>query len=373
MKWSWRMGQIAGISIFIHWTFLILIGWIVFLSIERGQNFNDTAKGIAFILSIFACVLLHELGHALAARRYDIPTRDITLLPIGGVARLERMPEEPKQELVVAIAGPLVNAFIATFLFIIIEFIYHVSDIYPKLALIRGDFLVNLMWVNITLVIFNLLPAFPMDGGRILRAILAQRFEYVHATQIAASIGQFMAIMFGILGFFSNWFLLFISLFVYLGAAEEAHMVKIKSVFKGVPVREAMVTRFSSVHEKEPVSVVVKELLNSCQQDFPIVSDSGVVGIITRNDLIRTLAEGKMDIAVSDIMQKNCPLVDEREMLEDVFKKMREGNISTLPVIRSGDVVGIITLENLGEWMMIQSALRKAKARHEIEDIFNLK
>ena len=328
--------------------------------------------GIGFILSIFGCVVLHELGHALAARRYNIPTKDITLLPIGGVARLERMPEDPKQELWVALAGPAVNVVIATILFILIQLWIDISTIY-EIKLTEGIFLVNLMWVNVILVIFNLLPAFPMDGGRVLRALLAYRYEYVRATQIAASIGQFMAILFGIWGLFSNPFLLFIAIFVYLGAGEEAHMVQMKSIFKGVPVRQAMVTRFETLQEHDTVATAVEKLIAGSQHDFPVIDHDMIVGVVTRHDLLRALAEKDQQTPISQIMQRNCPVIDEKEMLESTFQKMRQGNIPTLPVVRGNQLIGLITLENLGEWMMVQSALRKTKARHEIEDIFNVK
>ena len=371
MKWSWRLGSISGIGIFMHWTFLLLIAWILFAHLGRGDDMGKTLEGAGFILAIFACVILHELGHALAARRYGIPTRDITLLPIGGVARLERMPEEPSQELRVALAGPLTSLAVAALLFSAANLIAGLDGLY-KVKLVGGPLLVKLMWVNVALTVFNLLPAFPMDGGRVLRALLATRMDYVRATQVAASVGQVMAIAFGFLGFFFNWFLIFIALFVYLGAQEEAHMVQVKSIFRGVPVREAMITHFRTLEEEDPISEAVRELISGDQQDFPVMRGGQVSGILTRRDLVQALAEGRQAEPVGEVMRPPCGTVDEKDMLESTFQRMQEAGCSAMPVVRGDHIVGIVNLENVGEWLMVHSALRHAKARSDIEDIFRL-
>jgi len=376
MKWSWKLGQVAGIGIFIHWTFVLLIAYLVYVFMSQGSDLRGVLDGIAFVLAIFGCVVLHELGHALMARRFGIHTRDITLLPIGGVARLERMPEKPWQELFVALAGPAVNVLIASVLFGVIVAWIGISQLWDltegvQSALARGSFLLWLLAANVALVLFNLVPAFPMDGGRVLRALLATQLEYVQATQIAASIGQTLAIVFGILGLFVQqpWWL-FIALFVYLGADAEAHMVRVRSVMRGVPTRAAMVTRFRTFSPLEPLSSAMRELLAGQQQDFPVIEEDRIVGMLTRSDLLAAIAEGKQDTAIATVMRRDVRTVDEAEMLDSTFQRMREGGRSTLPVLREGRLVGIVTLENVGEWMMIQSALRKGKARGDVEDIY---
>src|SRR5512137_1927396 len=220
MKWQWKLGRFAGIDVYIHATFLLLIGWVGYSHWLERQNWGDVASGILFILALFLCVVLHEYGHALTARKYGIKTRDITLYPIGGVARLERMPDKPIEELWVALMGPAVNVVIAAGLF---AYLFFSRTLVPlnELTVASGSFAERLMTVNLSLVLFNLIPAFPMDGGRVLRAILAMRMEYVRATQVAANIGQGMALLFGFLGLFGNPTLLFIAFFVWIGASQE--------------------------------------------------------------------------------------------------------------------------------------------------------
>lgn len=365
MTASWKIGSIRGIGIYVHWTFLILIGWVVLIHVGRGQDLAATVKGVVFVLAVFGCIVLHELGHATAAQQFGIQTRDITLLPIGGLARLERMPEEPLQELWVALAGPLVNVVIAGILFLFVgeqAILEHLSS--PE-KFVSGPFWIELMLVNILLVVFNMIPAFPMDGGRVLRALLATRLDYVQATRIAASVGQFFAIVLGFIGLFGNFFLLFIALFVYLGAQEEAQAVEVRSNFRGIPVRNAMITRFRTLSENEPLSTAIQELLAGSQQDFPVVRGEQVVGILVRDDLLKALAEGHRDRSVGEVARRDCRMVEESEMLDESFRRMREGGCSMLPVVRGGRLVGLLSLENVGEFLMIQSALRQAQRRRE--------
>jgi Zn-dependent protease len=228
MKWSWKLGEFRGIGVYVHATFFILIGFIVLSYWSQGQSLQATLAGVGFILALFACVVLHEFGHALMAAKFGVKTRDITLLPIGGLARLERMPDEPMQELWVALAGPAVNVVIAAALYAWLQLTTSLTPL-GQLSVTSGPFLERLMFVNVVLVLFNMLPAFPMDGGRVLRALLANHMEYTRATQIAATVGQAMALVFGFVGFFTNPFLLFIALFVWIGAAQEASMAQMKS------------------------------------------------------------------------------------------------------------------------------------------------
>ncbi|MBI1783872.1 site-2 protease family protein, partial [Candidatus Sumerlaeota bacterium] len=297
--------------------------------------------------------------HALTAKKFGIQTRDITLYPIGGVARLERMPDQPAQELWVALAGPAVNVVIATALFAVQ---YASGTLAPlnQLTMVNGPFLERLMIVNAFLVVFNMLPAFPMDGGRVLRALLAMRMNYVQATQIAASLGQAMAFFFGFLGLWANPVLVFIAFFVWIGAAQEASMVQMKFALGGIPVAQAMLTNFRALPPHETLAHVIEYILEGSQHDFPVVDEEGrVLGVLTRGDLVVALAHRPKETSVGEVMRRDLPQLESTELLENAFARMQEEGAATLPVMRNGRLVGLLTSENVGEFLMIQSALSR--------------
>lgn len=360
MKWQWKLGRFAGIDVYVHATFLLLIGWVGYSHWLENRNWGEVLSGILFILALFLCVVLHEYGHALTARRYGIRTRDITLYPIGGVARLERMPEKPIEELWVALMGPAVNVVIAAVLFV---YLYVTHSLVPlrDLTIASGSFAERLMVVNIWLVLFNLIPAFPMDGGRVLRALLAMRMDFVRATQVAANIGQALAFVFGFIGLFSNPFLLFIAFFVWIGASQEAGAVQVKSTVSGVPVTRAMLTDFKSLSPRDNLSQVVALILAGSQHDFPVVDANGrVAGILERDAFMKALTQHGQSAPVVDFIRRDLPEVDSYEMLEMVINRLHETGSKTLPVTHNGQLVGMITMENITEYLMIRSALNAA-------------
>jgi CBS-domain-containing membrane protein len=214
------------------------------------------------------------------------------------------------------------------------------------------------MVVNVFLVVFNMLPAFPMDGGRVVRALLAQRMNYVRATQLAANLGQGMALLFGLIGFFSNPFLLFIAFFVWIGATQEASMVQMRSALGGIPVNHAMVTDYQTLSPGDNLEKAVQMILSGSQQDFPVVEGLEVVGVLTRQDLLRALAEQGEATLVSAVMQRDIQVVDSSEMLEAAFQRLQACQCHTLPVQQSGRLVGLLTMDNVGEFISIRSALK---------------
>jgi Zn-dependent protease/CBS domain-containing protein len=361
MRWQWKLGTFAGIDVFIHATFLLLIGWVGYTHWLEHGTIAKVVEGILFILALFLSVVLHEYGHALTARRYGIKTRDITLYPIGGVARLERMPDKPIEELWVALMGPAVNVVIAAVLFVILYLSGSLAQM-SDLTVASGSFLTRLMLVNVSLVVFNLLPAFPMDGGRVLRALLAMRMDYVRATQIAATIGQGMAFLFGLAGLFGNPFLLFIAFFVWIGASQEASMVQMRNTISGIPVTHAMQTRFDTLSPSDRLDRVVSLILAGSQQDFPVVENGQFVGVLTRDDFIKALSEHGQNTPVADVIRRNVPTVDSHEMVEKALMRLQESGAKTLPVMHAGRFVGLVTSENITEFLMIRSALKTAGA-----------
>ncbi|MCC6484077.1 MAG: site-2 protease family protein [Armatimonadetes bacterium] len=358
MKWSWKIGKIAGIDIFVHATFFLIFAWVILAYYLQGKSAVATVLGLIFVSALFACIVFHELGHALTARRFGIKTRDITLLPIGGVARLERMPDEPVQELWVALAGPAVNVVIAAVLFAVLK-ATHTLVPTNGLTMTNGPFLERLALVNVFLVLFNLIPAFPMDGGRVLRAVLATRMEYSQATAAAASVGQMIALGFGFLGLMAgNPFLIFIAFFVWIGAAEEASMVQMKTALGGIPVSRAMVTEFHVLNPADKLGQAVERILAGSQHDFPVLYGDEVIGILMREDLVAALQQRGPESLVQDSMRREFQQVEASEMLETAFRRLQDCNCRTLPVKKAGALVGLLTADNLGEFVMIQSALQ---------------
>lgn len=365
MKWSWKIGTFAGIDVFIHASFLLIIGWVGLIYWQQTRALGGTLEGILFTLILFGFVVLHEYGHALTARRYGIKTRDITLYPIGGVARLERMPDKPIQEFWVALAGPAVNVVIAALLFGWLI----VSGTFAPLASLSvstGPFIERLMMVNILLVLFNLIPAFPMDGGRVLRSLLAMRLEYTRATQIAATIGQGMALLFGLVGFLTNPFLVFIAFFVWVGAAQEAAMVKAKAAMSGITVDQAMVSDFQVLSKYDVLERAIRLMLNGSQNDFPVVEGNEVVGVLRRDDIMAALSRFGPEAPVSAMMRNDFQIVDTQEMLEPAFVRLQTCDCHTLLVTQNNRLVGLLTVDRIREFLTIESALNKPRKRDRI-------
>ena len=366
MKWSWKLGKVFGINVYMHATFLILIAWIVLTEWGETHSVRAVAGAVLFILALFVCVVAHEFGHALAARRYGIQTNDITLLPIGGVSSLERIPDDPRQELMVALAGPAVSVAIAAALLLaawITGATGHLTQIGPW-----GNvpFIEQLLLANVMLVIFNLLPAFPMDGGRIFRSLLARRMDYARATRIAANVGQGMALLFAGLGLFGNPVLFVIALFVWIGAGQEAAMAELKSVLSGIAVSRVTITDFSTISSSDTLSRPVELMLHGTQQDFPVVDDGRLVGILTRKELLSGLSKSGPDMPVSQVMRKDYPAIAGSEMLQAASEKLQNPDSRVLLVMEKGSLLGLFTVENLAEFLMVQSALSGARKNVQV-------
>lgn len=359
MRWSFTIARVGGIEVRLHITFLLLLAFIGYEAYVSGGAPSVRAN-LVLVLALFACVLLHEFGHALAARCFGIHTPDITLLPIGGVARLQRMPDEPWQELIVAFAGPAVNVLILALLAPLVDlratFLHVTHWVFPADRLPA-----QLAYVNVIMVLFNLVPAFPMDGGRVLRALLAMRLRYGRATQIAAWIGQAIAILFAfsaLLGWPGiNPLLLFIALFIFLAASQEASAAQLKDLATGLRVEDAMITEFAVLPEHAVLDDAVELLLRTSQHEFPVVdAANGILGLLTRDDLIAALKRNGVDTPVADVMRRNLPVVHPLDPFDTAFRLMQECGCPALPVVgRTGQLAGLITPENVGELVLVQA------------------
>lgn len=358
MKYSLSLGRVAGIQVFVHWTFLILIGYIVYSNLKQGMGTVDILWSILFILTLFACVTLHELGHALAAKRYNIKTSNITLLPIGGVAQLESMPEKPKEELVVALAGPMVNVVIAGLLFPLLSLSGGLDNL-DVTRFSHHNFLPSLMVVNIWLAVFNMIPAFPMDGGRVLRALLSFKFERHVATRIAASIGQLLAIGFVFVGFFSNPFLIFIGVFIFLGAQGEAQYAQARSLLSGYTVANAVMKQVPTLKPTDTIDYASDQLLASQNKNFLVVDGAIVLGTLSRDEIIKALRENKRAETVDRFMNREFLSLQIQMPLEDAWTTLRTKQQSAAPVFSNNVLVGMLDTENVAEFLMISEATKK--------------
>jgi stage IV sporulation protein FB len=356
MSWSINIGRIAGTAVRIHLTFVLFLVWIWAANYFTGGP-GAAWTSLVFMILLFLCVLAHEFGHVFAARGFGVKTPDVTLLPIGGVARLERIPEEPGQEFVIAIAGPAVNVVIALALIA-----FAGADLSMRhLAAVESSqvsMVDRLASVNLFLALFNLIPAFPMDGGRILRSLLALKLGFTRATAVAATIGQAFAFALGFLGLFGNPLLIFIAIFVYLAASGEAHVAQVRAMSRGVPVSAAMMTQFATLSPNDTVGQAIEMLLRTSQSEFPVVENGRLAGVLGRNDMIKALKEAGPDARIADVMTGEIPTIGHRGTLDEAFRLLQEKSVPAVGVIDpSGRLVGLVTTETIGEMLMVREAL----------------
>ncbi len=365
MSWSLPLGSVAGIALRVHFTFFFLLIWIgALLWINSGAA--AAADGIAFIIVLFACVVLHELGHALTARRYGIKTKDITLLPIGGVASLDRMPTEPGKEIMVALAGPAVNVVIALVLFLIVG-----ANVQPARIEDFGsgleNFLGRLATVNVVLAVFNLLPAFPMDGGRVLRAVLSTTMPRTKATRIAAMMGKALAFAFALLGLLvGNPLLILIGIFIYFAADSEAYGATLRDFARGLSVEQAMISRFESLRSDATLDDAARLLLETTQQEFPVLAGGAtrdLSGFVTRTSLIDRLKIEPGTAPLNGAIIGEIPSVPKDASLLSVVDLLQTGRTPAVAVTGADDgLLGYVTMENLAEFFMIREAGDRPRA-----------
>ena len=347
--WALRLGAVMGIPIRIHFTFLLLLLWFGFAATARGES---APWAVLILVLLFACVVLHELGHAAMARRFGVRTREIVLYPIGGIAKLENIPGGVA-ELLIALAGPAVNLVIAILLVAAMVLLGMEPAVDFGLLLPPGPILPKLLAANLALLAFNLIPAFPMDGGRVLRASLSLVFGEEKATRVAAAVGQGIAVLFGATGLFTGqWGLLFIALFVFLGAGQEAAFNRRRAMVVGRTAREAMITRFETLAPQDSLGRAAEVLLATHQQDFPVVDAwSRVAGVLSRARLMQGLAREGNSGAVLDVMQREFPVVAPGSELEEVLRYFQSDPRMPVIVLDGEQHVGMITLENLAEFI----------------------
>jgi Zn-dependent protease/CBS domain-containing protein len=357
MGGSFKIATVRGIDIKIHVTFFLILVYAAIVFGSAGRGLNGAVFGIVATLLLFVCVVLHELGHSLVAQRYGITVRDITLWPIGGLARLERMPEKPSQEFWIAIAGPAVNLVIVGLIYVGGSVLASFQMGFDLSALERGmlslqspSLLAFLFSTNLFLAVFNLIPAFPMDGGRILRALLASRMPHPRATAIAVGIGQNLALLAGLYGFLTGQFnLVVIAIFVFLGAGSEGQMVQVKNVLEDLKVRQAFTHRTEALDPDDRLTRAVDLTLSSFQADFPVCRSGELIGMLTKTDVLAALQNRGPTAFVVSVMRKQFPTVGLDDSLFKAQQAMMENRIEAVPVLENGQFRGLVTLQDVDE------------------------
>jgi len=356
MSWTITIGQVAGTKIKVHLTFFILVAFWGMAGYQQG-GLPGAVAACLMLFALFACVLLHEFGHILMAGRFGVRTPDVILLPIGGVARLERIPDQPKQELLIALAGPAVTLVIVLVLYALLA----LGGDAPRFGELdpNGPFLETLMRVNFYLLVFNLFPAFPMDGGRVLRALLASRIGLVSGTRIAARFGQASAVVAGLYALSAGQPLLaLVSLFVFLGAGAEAAAVETRAAGEGLNVGEMMVTHFRTIPVHATLSDAVELLLSGEQREFPVVDNMGrVEGVLTRDNLIKGISQQGPSSTVGEAMTAQVQVVSPGLGFQEALERLRSSGLPALPVVdENGRLVGLLTLDNITDLLLVRRA-----------------
>lgn len=368
MKWSFKVGRIFGIELRVHITFFLIVLYAAYIwGVGYEQGWPGAVYGAFLISMLFICVVIHELSHSRMAQHYGAEVASITLLPIGGVSLLKNMPEEPKKELWVSLVGPFSNIVIGAILGLVLILLpgkveaastEQFTDIMIGISL--QGFVTYMLIINLLLAVFNMLPAFPLDGGRVLRSILAQRMSYVKATRAAVTTGQIFAFMLGIAGLLLGaWLWLIIAIFIYMGAEQEGAGAEVKTVLSRLTVGQAVEAGSKVLSPEQTLGDVVTIVLHSFQEDFPVLDGDRIVGVLTRANLIGGLHKAGPDAMVSQVMEREFPLVEASAPFSEVYEKMNASGIKAVPVVEGGRLVGMVTLEHLSEVFMLLSSTDK--------------
>jgi Zn-dependent protease/CBS domain-containing protein len=367
MGGSFKIGRVSGIDVRVHWTFFLLLAFFAFIGYQASGSPLGALTAIAVIVALFICVLLHEFGHSLVAQRLGLKIHSITLLPIGGVSNLESLPEKPADEVKITVAGPLVNVVLAPVFFgvgLLFGALPRVpADLFTGIGSV-GQFFFYLGYLNVVLALFNLIPAFPLDGGRILRALLATRLGALRATEISSVVGQLFAVAFFLIGLLGGNFLLaLVAVFIYFGATGEAQMVRQQEKTRGLSVSDVMGTkpRTETVTPSHTFGQVLDSVIHGYQEDFPVVDENGkLVGMITRNEIMRAAHSPERYSSVRDLMKTNVPTISpQADLFEDGLRILQQSGLRALPVTENGELVGMLTIEDVGQASLLRPLSRE--------------
>jgi Zn-dependent protease/CBS domain-containing protein len=362
MGGSFKIGRISGIDVKVHWTFLLLLAFFAFIGYQASGSPLGALTATVMIVALFFCVLLHEFGHSLVAQRLGIEIHSITLLPIGGVSNLESLPEKPADEVKISVAGPLVSVVLALIFFgvgVLLGAVPRVpTDLFTGVESV-GQFFFYLGYLNAVLAVFNLLPAFPLDGGRILRGLLATRLGAVRATNVSSTIGQVFAAAFFLIGLLSGDILLaLVAVFIFFGASGESQMVKQREMMRGLTVSDVMGTkpRTETVTPNHTFGQVLDSVIHGYQEDFPVLDEGGnLVGMITRNEIMTAAHSPERYSSVRDLMTTNVSTISpQADLFEDGVRILQQSGLRALPVTENGELIGMLTIEDVGQASLLR-------------------
>lgn len=366
MNWSLKLFRVKGIDIKVHLTFVLILIWAAYRwSVNTGAGMQGAAFGIVATLLLFLTVTLHELGHSFQALKYGVKVRDITLMPMGGLAQMDEIPEDPNKEFRIAIAGPLVNFGIAALLIglgalLEARALLSFDELAASLGAVSwSGLLAYLTYANLLLGAFNLIPAFPMDGGRVLRSLLARKMNHARATKIAAQVGQGFALLMGLWGFMSgSWTLIIIAIFVWMGAGQESQGAQVKHTLGGTTVGQVMTRSPQVLRVNDSLSKAVELTLSTSQADFPVLEwgSNRVAGLLTETDLLRGLQSRGRDAAAREVMRTKITAASPDELLHDAQQKMLVNRLRALPVLDAkGELLGLLTANDINEAYRLMS------------------
>lgn len=365
MRWSFKVGRAFGIELRIHITFFLIIAWAAYIwGVGYENGIAGAVYGALLITLLFVCVVIHELCHSRMAIHYGGEVASITLLPIGGVSLLKNMPDDPRKELWVSLVGPLSNVVIAALLGVVLALLpgkvsmASTEEFTNVITGISAQGLVTyLLMINLLLALFNLLPAFPLDGGRVLRSLLAQHMSYVRATRAAVTAGQVFAFILGITGLLLGaWLWILIAIFIYMGAEQEGAGAQMKSILGQLTVGQAVARNVRVLRPGDKLADVVAVVLHTYQEDFPVVEEGRLEGVLTRANLIAGLHDLGPDATVERVMERNFPVVNSSEPFSKVYEKINESGVRAVAVVDEGRLVGMVTMEHLSEVFMLLTA-----------------
>jgi Zn-dependent protease len=360
MRWSISIGRVFGITLRLHVTFLIFLAFIAYGGFEDG-GVTGAGWAVAMFGTIFACIALHELGHSVVAQSLGVQVKSITLLPIGGIAALRSIPENPWHEIAITVAGPMVNAAIACALIPFTGLPSHLLLVEMPLDL--HGLLLSLAQANITLFLFNFIPAFPMDGGRLLRAVLALVVPYRQATTIAATVGQGMAILFVLVGLKLSFWLVIIGAFIFMGAEGEDRVVRMRSVLHDLDVEDVMSRDFAVLAPGDPVARGIEMIYQTGQDNFPVIQEGQLLGIVTRPALVEAMNAYGAAVSVGQIMNPHAPVISPREKVVRVYEEIMNGANTSALVVDGGRLVGVLSPDNVSRYLLVQSSIKSPRRR----------